>query len=275
MLDMPAKLNLGDHENAGRAAVQWGPLVLAADTEHNPGLPSLMRVAFAADKPSELKLTRVPSASIAGEPVWETTGMVARANEGTNVTLRLTPFYAAGQNGGKFAVWIPRASGAPVVGASVFSQAEERRSRQGNQPGSIVDDDLASYAVTFDNTRREEDWYEVSVGTPLEIDRVTFTHGHCFHDGGWFDASVGKPRVQVRKEAGGPWVDVGPMADYPATTASDSKGLKDGQSFTVTFSPMMVYAVRDVGKPASGDNSRQAFSSCAELQAFRGLAAGK
>ena len=31
---------LGEHGNAGRAALAWGPLVLAYDAERNPGLPA-------------------------------------------------------------------------------------------------------------------------------------------------------------------------------------------------------------------------------------------
>jgi hypothetical protein len=33
---------------------------------------------------------------------------------------------------------------------------------------------------------------------------------------------------------------------------------------------MKVFAIRILGKPACGDNARQAFASCGELQAFAG-----
>jgi hypothetical protein len=36
----------------------------------------------------------------------------------------------------------------------------------------------------------------------------------------------------------------------------------------VRFPAVRALAIRVVGKPASGDNPAQAFSSCAELQAF-------
>jgi hypothetical protein len=62
---------------------------------------------------------------------------------------------------------------------------------------------------------------------------------------------------------------VGVLDSYPATTATDAKGLKDGQAFTLKLAaPEKVVAVRIIGKPAAGDNPRQAFSSCAELQAL-------
>jgi hypothetical protein len=59
------------------------------------------------------------------------------------------------------------------------------------------------------------------------------------------------------------------LDDYPATTATDSRALQPGQTFTVQLpQPVTGVALRLVGKPASGDNRQQAFSSCAELQAF-------
>jgi hypothetical protein len=62
---------------------------------------------------------------------------------------------------------------------------------------------------------------------------------------------------------------VGEFGDYPATTATDSKKLKPGQIFPLRLAePVPALAVRVVGVPAGGDNPRQAFSSCGELQAF-------
>lgn len=104
---------------------------------------------------------------------------------------------------------------------------------------------------------------------PASIRRVVFAHGKSFHDGGWFDASAGKPRIEVQREKDGPWTSVGTLDGYPATTATDSKGLREGQLFTLRLpEAVRAVAVRVVGKPAGGDNPRQAFASCAELQAF-------
>jgi hypothetical protein len=103
----------------------------------------------------------------------------------------------------------------------------------------------------------------------VDLARVVFAHGHCFHDGGWFDTSAGKPRVELRHSPGGAWEPAGVLADYPATTATDSAGLKDGAAFTLRLpAPIRAVAVRVIGRPASGDNPAQAFSSCAELSAF-------
>jgi hypothetical protein len=146
---------------------------------------------------------------------------------------------------------------------------QESRSRIGNVGGSIIDDDLQSFVVTFSNKRPAEDWYAVTLNEPVTVARVVFAHGQTFHDGGWFDASTGKPRVQVKTAADAQWQTVGELKDYPATTATDPAGLKEGERFTCGLaSPTRVLAVRVIGKPASGDNPKQAFSSCAELQAF-------
>ena len=62
---------------------------------------------------------------------------------------------------------------------------------------------------------------------------------------------------------------VGELSDYPATTATDNKKLKPGQTFTLCLpEPVKAVAVRVIGVPACGDNPKQAFSSCAELQGF-------
>jgi hypothetical protein len=78
--------------------------------------------------------------------------------------------------------------------------------------------------------------------------------------------------VQVQRQKGGAWETVGELDDYPATTATDGSKLKPGQTFTLRLaSPVNAVAVRVLGVPASGDEPKQAFSSCAELQAFSKL----
>lgn len=268
-LRIPTRLVPGDHENAGRAAVMVGPIVLAADEGHNPDLKPLARVELLADDSGGLRLHRTSAGSQQGEPVFETRCAVAGvANTGTLTTLRLVPFYSAGQDGSRFEVWMPR-PGMVRRATSLLSFGDESRSRQGNQGGSINDGDPASFVVTFDNTRQVEAWFAVELARPATINRVVFSHGHSFHDGGWFDTSAGKPRVQVRKTKDGPWEDVGELADYPDSTAMKwGRGLTDGRAFTVRFPPVEAWAVRVVGTPAYGDNPAQSFSSCGELAAY-------
>jgi hypothetical protein len=114
-----------------------------------------------------------------------------------------------------------------------------------------------------------EDWFAVTLDEPATISRVVFAHGRTFPEGGWFDASAGKPRLQVKPSADAPWETVVELKNYPATTATNPAGLKGGERFACQLaSPIKALAVRVIGKPASGNNPRRVFSSCAELQAF-------
>ena len=269
---------VGDHKNQGKAALGYGPLVLAADD------------ALLADAGQKVSTIALPGVELAGldvqpepapEPVKTWPGArvfrvkaAARKSSaglkaGSPLTIRLIPFADAGASGTPYRVWLPLF---PAAGGNLLNllfDGTESRSRLGNQSGSINDDDPQSRVVTFDGQRQTEDWFAVTLDAPAAIRRVVFMHGENFHDGGWFDASAGKPKVQVKRDAAGSWETVGELADYPATTATDNRRLKPGQAFTLRLaSPLTVQAVRVIGVPASGDNSRQAFSSCAELQAF-------
>jgi uncharacterized protein len=153
--------------------------------------------------------------------------------------------------------------------SNLLLEGREARSRAGNMSGSINDDDFHSTVVTWDGKPAAEDWFAVTLEQPETIARIVFAHGMTFHDGGWFDSSHNKPRVQVRLTASGTWETVGELDSYPATTSLSSAGLHPGEPFSCKFKePIRAWAVRILGKPACGDNPQQAFSSCAELQAF-------
>lgn len=259
---VPVRLVAGSHGNAGRAALTYGPLVLALDGARNPRLPSPRALGLTDRSAVEISQQVAADSPVSfSAPVADAQGRVAPA--------RLVPFAEAGSTGGRYAVWL-RAPDAPLPKAtSPFAFAEETRSRVGNVVGEIADGDPATFVVTFDNQPREEDWFAVERSEPLEIRRIVYAHGKTFHDGGWFDASAGKPRFEVRHEKDGPWFPVGTLEAYPATTAADSRGLKEGQLFTLRLrEPVRAIAVRILGKPAHGDNPKQAFTSCAELQAY-------
>lgn len=154
----------------------------------------------------------------------------------------------------------------PEEMAQIQVKISESRSREGNQHGSICDGDFSSIVVTFDNKPAKEDWYCIPLSKPISVRRVVFAHGKNFHDGGWF---VGRPKVQIQRERSGAWETVGELTDYPVTTATDNKNLQPGQKFTLRLpKPIKAVAVRVIGKPACGNKPTQAFSSCAELQAF-------
>lgn len=261
---LAARMVAGDHGNAGRAALLWGPIVLACDQNLNKGLPVPNFLGLADP------LGRPPCTlgSAAGEPL-RFNATVRSPRQGEPALATFVPFADAGSDGGRYAVWL-RAPGTELPNnASLTALASESRSRPGNQNGSITDGEFSTWVVTFDGKPAEADWFAVSFETPVTFNRIVFAHGHSYHDGGWFDAGDGKPVLQVRREQNGPWTKVGEVASYPATSAKDPKGLSDGQAFTVRLgSAETVVALRVLGKPACGDNPKQAFASCAELQAF-------
>ncbi|HLJ57391.1 MAG TPA: beta-L-arabinofuranosidase domain-containing protein [Chthonomonadaceae bacterium] len=263
------RLIIGDHMNEGRAAVAYGPLVLALDAARNLGIGNPARAELAADTVSPLHFRPVVPQKPA-DPRFVVDGKIA--GQPGAVPLTLSTFADAGADGhSRYEVWIARPGhGAAATTASLFQDARTSTSRRGNQDGDINDGDTSTILVTFNNRSANMDWYALEREAPVGIDRVVFAHGRCFHDGGWFDTTAGKPQIQVRSERGGPWKTVATLDTYPATTATDNAGLKDGQKFEARFPAISAVGIRVLGKPSSGDNPAQAFSSCAELQAFFG-----
>lgn len=266
-LDYPlaGRLVLGEHGNRGKAALTWGPFALAYDEKRNPGLAKAMTVGLTDDT------VQPPRNFRPGEDLLFSVKLRGATSGPGPATAKLVPFADAGRDGGTFRVWLPAPGALLPLNASLLAGGQESRSRPGNVEGSINDGDPGTFVVTFDGRRATEDWFAVTLDQPAAIARVSFAPGRTFHDGGWFDASAGKPRVQVRRAKGGPWETVGELSSYPATTATDRAGLGDGLTgvFTVRLrAPVKAVAVRVIGTPACGDHPNQAFSSCAELQAF-------
>ena len=248
----------GHFGNADRAALAWGPFVLAYDQARNPGLPSVSAIGLVRES-TELTVKPGPSLAFRG-PV------VGRKDDSPRQAV-LVPFADAGSTGGDYRVWL-RAAGVNAP-APVLADGRESRSRQGNQNGSIIDGDPSSFVVTYNGSAAREDWYAVTLAAPARIARVVFKHGQSFHDGGWFDTCGGKPRVQVQTRSGGPWETVGELGGYPATTATNGSDLEDGQALECRLGrSVSAVAVRVLGVPSRGDDANQAFSSCGELEAF-------
>lgn len=263
-LHLAVRVVKGEKTNANRSALLWGPLVLAYDTKRNPGLPPPGALALAGNTPPTL--SRGSRTTLA---FTEKVRTAARAGQ-TARNAVFVPFAEAGADGGRYQVWL-RAPGSELGASdSLLAFGQETRSRPGNAEGTITDGDANTFVVTFNGQKPEMDWFSVTLDTPVSVRRIVFAHGHAFHDGGWFDVAGGdKPRVEVRRAPGGPWESVGTLADYPDTTATNAKNLKNGQTFTLRLAePQIVVAVRVVGKPACGDNPKQAFASCGELEAF-------
>ncbi len=233
---LSGRMILGDHGNAGKAALAWGPFVLAYDQKLNPDGPTASAVELTESQPV---CTLKP-----GDPLTFTANIVSRRDSQPKPATFVT-FADAGSTGGVYRVWLRAPGSTPSTNDSLLADGEESRSRAGNQHGSINDGDPDSFVVTFNGQPAREDWFAVTLPAPARIGRVAFAHGQTFHDGGWFDASAGKPKVQLQRTPGGAWETVGTLDDYPATTATNHAGLKPGQTFTFRLSePMQAVAVR-------------------------------
>ncbi len=185
---------------------------------------------------------------------------------GSSLKVGLVPFANAGGSGAQYRIWLPYEQ--PRPDRNLLADGVEIRSRKPNA-GSIIDGNFDTIAITFNNHRATQDFFGVELEDPITIGSVMFAHGKTFHDGGWFDATGGKPHLEIKTTASGSWTALADITDYPDTTATNSAGLKAGEKFTYQLpKPMDIYGVRVVGRPASGDNPKQAFASCAELEAF-------
>jgi len=148
----------------------------------------------------------------------------------------------------------------------------ESQSRIGNAKGSLIKGTLIT---TYDGSKQEQDWYAVTLAQASNVGWVVFTHGITVHDGGWFDTSKEKPKVQVQAVKDGPWMTVGELTDYPATTATDNKSIKNHARFACALAtPVKALAVRVIGQPACGDVPARSMSSSAGLAAYTAPIAG-
>ncbi|MCC7492998.1 MAG: glycoside hydrolase family 127 protein [Fimbriimonadaceae bacterium] len=265
-LDLPVERLAGQHGNHGQTAFRRGPLVYSYDEAVNPGLPPAAAVT-ADEGPAAVVEPPAAARTWPGER-WLQLPAVTPAGWAGPASLCLRPFAAAGSSGAVQQVWLPAAETVRAAEISLTCGGRESWSRAGNVAGSICDQRGDTWRVTFDGRWQDLDWYAVELRAPATVGRVVFRHGAVYHDGGWFDRRNSAPRVEGQALPGGPWLLLGELTDYPATTAGSPAGLTPGQPFEVRCAPQRLVAVRVVGVPASGDRPAQSFSSCAELQAW-------
>jgi uncharacterized protein len=267
---MPAVVVAGTHTNRGSFALRRGPLALTLDGRLNQGLsPGLVSPLVESD--GTVRLAAVPDPASPASCTFRGEGFVPGTDADNPAALKKVPivlpsFADAGQSGAEYVVWFPMKERLAKATAAPFRLCQESCSRQGNVNGSIADGDATTFRVTYDGARRGEDWFAVERPSPVTINSVTYAHGRTFHDGGWWDASHGQPRIQVKRTASADWEDVGRIESYPPTTAADNKRIADGAEFTVRFRPLAAVGIRVIGVPACGDNHKQNFASCADLQ---------
>ena len=290
-LKLEPRLITGDHLNQGKVAVMYGPLVLAADEallekaspakKREPSLSSvataipLNAIAVASPKLAKLKVTPEPAPE--GFRTWPgaqvfriravTRKPLPALKIGTMLSIQLVAFADAGATGMRYKVWLPLPR--DLYRGNVLLDGTASHSRQENLDGSMTDEDFETFVTTSDGKMAEEDWFAVELNEPVMVKRVLFAHGKTLPNGGWFDATAGKPRIQVKRAKDAAWETVAELTDYPATTAKNSAEMEGGEHVVCKLpSAIKVWAIRVVGNPASGDNPLQCCSSCAELQAF-------
>ena len=119
----------------------------------------------------------------------------------------------------------------------------------------MTDEDFETFVANSDGKLAEEDWFAVELNEPVMVKRVVFAHGKTSANGGWFDATAGKPRVQVKRTKAGVWETVAEITNYPATTAKNSAEMEGGEHVIGKLNrPIKTWGVRAVGKPASGES---------------------
>jgi DUF1680 family protein len=270
VLPPDARVVPGDHDNLGRAAICYGPLVLASDATLDPAGD---RIQLNSTNISTLNLKPEPATGVFHD--WPNAEVFHITSMGNNALL--APIATAGANtNAVYRVWMPlldQPGGNLAVGgtesASRTAKPGTHIDRRAGEWGSIID---GGEVLTYNGKKEDLDWYAVTLAKPATVGRVVFTFGWAYPDGGWFDTSAGKPQVQVQTEKDGPWTTVGEFASYPATTATDPKPFNphsSGTRFNCTLAkPVTAYAVRVIGKPACGNKPDQSFSSCAGLAIY-------
>jgi DUF1680 family protein len=265
-LKMEPRIVIGDHKNDGKLAILYGPLVLALDADaSNLSSNALQDFRIAETNPNKLRV--VPEPAPEKFKTWSGARSFRLVTDAGELPVRLVPFADAGSTGAEYEVWLPY--GAPRAGRNLLLTGFEARSRRQSMGDSIIDNNFQTYASTSIGKHATQDWFTVILPKPVTISRVVVAHGHTEHNGGWFDASAGKPRLQIKVVGEDKWKNLCEIKDYPNTTATNPAGLTAGERFTCKLEkPVEIAGIRVIGKPASGDDPKQAFATCAELQAY-------
>jgi len=124
----------------------------------------------------------------------------------------------------------------------------------------LSDGDKTKSEDSFDGTNKLVDYWGYTFSRQYRLNRVVYTTGAAFPDGGWFSSFDGGLRVQVRQNFR--WVDVDALRispDYPyAASANPYK------AYTLSFADTWGDGIRIIGQPGGG----AFFTSIAELEAY-------
>jgi DUF1680 family protein len=121
------RLLTGHHGNAGRAALAWGPFVLAYDESRNPGLPPANELGLVQGEP-KLTLESGPDLAFRGQ-------VVGRKGSEPKPAI-FVPFADAGSTGGAYRVWLRAPGVDPARNASNHGVSFTRRPWAGRTASS-------------------------------------------------------------------------------------------------------------------------------------------
>ena len=209
--------------------IQRGPQVLCLDVPKEKGVP-LPAFATLAEAQPKLQATRNGSYDVKGlvDVIDPASGQFkTRAQE-----LVLVPFADAESP----RVWMPPADALPTGLPPVTLGGKESQSRGGTNnalEGSFTDLRSDTFRSTRNGKTADEDWFAVELPKPAKIARVVYRHGDSRPNGGWFDTSEGKPRIEYKAAADGPWKLLGTLDSYPATTSKDAPILPNRRGLRV------------------------------------------
>jgi DUF1680 family protein len=257
-MDLPVRAIPGGGSYPDFVALARGPQILALEAAVNPQVPYIHRTSLKEVDASRIELRD----ATAGLPkTW--TGSQAYSVDGAFAgkpePLILVPFADALN----YRVWLLKPGRVPIGQVAVTAFGTESWSRTGSAAGSICDERPDTYRTSFEGKAAKEDWYAVEMDRAADITRIVYRHGKTFENGGWFDTSAGKPRIQIKKTKNGPWESAGALDSYPDFTSAQVPVIRDGEPFTLRLpQPVHAVAIRVVGKPG------RSFSSCAELSAY-------
>jgi hypothetical protein len=119
------------------------------------------------------------------------------------------------------------------------------------------DGDTTRSEDSWDNSPKPADWWGYLFEQAYQLNRVVYTTGTMFPDGGWFASGL---TVQVRQDFR--WTDVTGLRFTPAYPYTRAAG--SGTSYTMTFDPARGDGVRIIGVPGG----RSTFTSIAELAIY-------
>ncbi|GAA3191535.1 hypothetical protein GCM10010451_46770 [Streptomyces virens] len=117
------------------------------------------------------------------------------------------------------------------------------------------DGDTAQNEDDWNDERKTTSWWGYTWPRQYHLNRVAYTTGRMFGDGGWFSSA---PRVQVRRD--GVWTDVTGQSVTPSYPTSSAAGTN--RTYVFDFDTTSGDGVRIVG----GSGGTQTFTSIAELE---------